>query len=82
MQSELNKAVDELCLRLLTSCLVAPDEVAELQRREVKQGIEVDASAAAYMQATSVSGRRHSVATEVSDQAQWLHGQALKGFAE
>ncbi|KAK9836331.1 hypothetical protein WJX81_006307 [Elliptochloris bilobata] len=40
------------------------DEVEELQRREREVGVEVDDSAAAYMRATAVSGRRHSVATE------------------
>lgn len=41
------------------------EEVAELQRREKELGVEVDAAAAAYMRATAVTGRRHSVQTEV-----------------
>ena len=39
--------------------------MAELQRREKALGVEVDAAAAAYMRATAVTGRRHSVQTEV-----------------
>ena len=41
------------------------EEVAELQRREAALGVEVDAAAAAYMRVTAVTGRRHSVQTEV-----------------
>lgn len=46
------------------------EEVAELQRREKALGVEVDAAAAAYMRATAVTGRRHSVQTEV------IHGDS------